>query len=367
MASAKKMSFQSLATLGILFTTLAAILIFLGSKFYFTQFPLHQFSVTNAITYTMLYVVGIILVNLFTVLFYAMNNFFVPNLILGVLNFIVAITLIILHSNNYSNNTLIYFYFIFFLLQGIFLAFIYFIYNKQHIAFSKSELSQLHPLFKYAAFSLCSNLIFFFTYRIDYWFVEMYCTAAELGNYIQASKLGQMLLIVPQILASAVFPATANVSTKQDTAVTIPILSRIIVQVFFVLTLLLLLIGKWLFPFVFGSSFQLVYWPMLLLMPGIACLAILVLLSAYFGGRNKIFINIMGVAIGLIVVVIADILLVKKWGIQGAAFASSVAYFFNLVFCIYQFTKHAKMGFLQLLQCKISDWIWLKQMLLSNK
>jgi len=367
MVSSQKIKAQSLAWFGIVFTALMALFIFGGSSFYFKYYPSSGISTPIALQYSLLYIVGIILVNLFTVLFYADNNFFIPNIVLGSINLILALGLIIAKSLGFTNNQLIHIYFSFFLLQGVFLTIAYFLFYKKAMIFSLPNKEQLYLLFKYSSISLCSNLVFFFTYRIDYWFVEMYCSTSDLGNYIQASKLGQMLLIVPQILASAVFPATANKIHQYDTASIIAILARIIIQVFVCITMLILLVGNWLFPLLFGNSFQQLYQPMLLLMPGILSLAILVLLSAFFGGKNKVYINIIGVSIGLVIVVIADSFLVKSWGIKGAAIASSIAYVANLLFCLQQFVKHSNIRFTELLHFQQSDWLWLKQMLFSNK
>ena len=51
----------------------------------------------------------------------------------------------------------------------------------------------LKIVIRYSLFALMANLIYFLVNRIDYWFVEHYCSAEDLGNYIQASKLAQML------------------------------------------------------------------------------------------------------------------------------------------------------------------------------
>ena len=67
-------------------------------------------------------------------------------------------------------------------------------------------------IIRYSLTALGANAVFFLVYRIDYLFVNYspVCSAADLGNYIQVSKLGQMMLVVPQIIASVVFPRTAS-------------------------------------------------------------------------------------------------------------------------------------------------------------
>jgi O-antigen/teichoic acid export membrane protein len=71
---------------------------------------------------------------------------------------------------------------------------------------------QFIKLIKYCLTAFGANAVFFMVYKIDYLFVNYspVCTAADLGNYIQVSKIGQLMLLVPQIIASVVFPRTAS-------------------------------------------------------------------------------------------------------------------------------------------------------------
>ena len=64
----------------------------------------------------------------------------------------------------------------------------------------------LKMVIRYSLFALVANLVYFLVNRIDYWFVEYYCSQKDLGNYIQASKIAQMLVILPAILGSTLFP-----------------------------------------------------------------------------------------------------------------------------------------------------------------
>ncbi len=110
-------------------------------------------------------------------------------------------------------------------------------------------------LIRYALLSLAANVIFFLVYRIDYWFVEKYCSAEELGNYIQVSKLGQMLLVIPTIISSVVFPHTAGAGSElTEMKHNIMRIGRITTMFFSILFLITILSGKWLFPFVFGGT-----------------------------------------------------------------------------------------------------------------
>ena len=64
----------------------------------------------------------------------------------------------------------------------------------------------LRRLWRYSAQAFAANLVFFAVYRVDYWWVAAYCSAGELGNYIQAAKLAQLFFFLPQVIAMVIFP-----------------------------------------------------------------------------------------------------------------------------------------------------------------
>jgi O-antigen/teichoic acid export membrane protein len=125
--------------------------------------------------------------------------------------------------------------------------------------------------------------------------------------------------------------------------------------------------GNWLFPFVFGSTFNNVTIPLLLLLPGIFGIAVLVLLSAYFSGKGKVSINVKGAIWALVVVVIGDIIFIPKYGIYAAAIVSAVGYLVNLAYAMWHFFKDYQLTLAELFSFNVQDWVWAKNMLFNKK
>jgi O-antigen/teichoic acid export membrane protein len=226
-----------------------------------------------------------------------------------------------------------YFYFGAFLLQGICLAVavrLKFITNGIPSFLSVFE---FRLLFSYCALAFVGNILHLLLYRLDYYFVEKYCTAAQLGNYIQVSKLANLFFILPTILASAVFPLTAS-GQKTGIIKTITLLSRCLFISYLFICLLLILAGKWLFPFVFGNSFSGMYQPFIFLVPGILALSGIFTITAYFAGNNQIKHNITGSVLALLVIFTGDIIWIPKYGINAAAMVSSIGYLVYQVYVI---------------------------------
>jgi O-antigen/teichoic acid export membrane protein len=252
-------------------------------------------------------------------------------------------------------------------LQGILLSIAFIVQQRSVIDFSLPDNDSFKLLLRYSLIALAGNLLYFFMYKIDYWFVRYYCSQLDLGNYIQAAKLAQMVLIIPQILASVIFPQTAGGSQQSDVGKSILILFRIMLQVFLLLILATFLIGPSLFITVFGHSFNNVQLPFLLLLPGIFSISVTVLLAAFFSGNGHVKLNVTGTAIGLAVVLITDVLLVPKYGIIGAAIASTIGYSAFLVYALYYFRKMHAFTIKEMFAFSKSDWLWVKHIVLPQK
>lgn len=368
-ASGNLISRHKLAWLSLLWSVVLAFVILGGMWLYFNVLQTKTYINQQAyMLYAIAYVCGILLTNFFTVLFYAYKNFLLPNLLMGVVNLLLIGGIVALHSRGQAEQITDLYFFVF-LLQGLLLAIMF---MWMHRSFSKPALPVLREyrsLFKYALVALAGNLIFFLVYRIDYWFVKhnpQSCTPEDLGNYIQASKLGQFMMVIPQILASAIFPQTASGQLRAEVNKSILVLLRIFLQVFAVIALITMLIGNQLIIFIFGDTFNNVATPLLLLIPGIAAIAILTMLSAYFSGKGKVRINVEGATLALVIVVAGDIVLIPHYGIIGAAIVSTIGYLANTLYALWHFYKDYQLTTKEVLAFSRSDWQWLVKML-ANK
>lgn len=357
---------NKLAGFGIIWILLISIVLIFFFRFWFLHFednsPIDQFKYCR---YAIFFIAGVLMNNFYTALFQSQRNFFLPNFLTGLMNIVFIGILLVEKIYNYSLSEITDSFFIFILINGTIIAITYFIRNKIFTFFSFISYDELKILFQYSLVALCTNVIFFLVYRIDYWFVKYNCSANDLGNYIQASKIGQLIFVIPQVIAAAMFPQTASGKFQEDVGDSIIKLFRIFVQFFIGLMIFVLIGGKWIFVFVFGQSFDKMQSPLLILLPGILCLSVLSLLSAYFAGKGNLKLNLKGAIYGLIVVILGNLLLLKFYSIEMAAIVSTIGYAVNFGYSFYKFLQTNKLEFVKLWQWKKSDWLWLKQMLFT--
>lgn len=317
-----------------------------------------------------LYVISNLVIIYISALYYAKKMFFSINVIICIVNFIVLISLGWLYSTNnhgaesffnllnqkiYNDSSALFqlntsgnsknsyhlagiVYFIGFAIQALVLVFVYLL-RLQIIPFVPvNRPTLIRNIFLYSSVAFISNLLFFLVTRVDYFFVEKYCNDIELGNYVQVSKMGQLLVLLPSILAGVVFPFSSG--TNDNNFLTkLQMLCRITSLLFVPAAFILVFVGYWLFPWLFGNGFRLMYPSLLLYLPGFYCLSLVALLAAHLAGRAMLNINLMASGLSLILVVTGDVLFVKLGGIYAAAAISSVAYFACLLYLLKVYEK----------------------------
>ncbi len=297
------------------------------------------------------YLPGCLLVSFFMALFYAQKNFWLPNMLMSLVIFVLITLTFYSEKLGISLERYINLYFTAFLIQGVVLAAFYLSKYRLHNIFSIPRSGVRKVVVTYSIVAFGANLLYFLLFRIDYWFVQHYCAEGDLGNYIQVSKIVQLFLTVPAMIAGAVFPFSAT-RLRKDVQNRIALLSRAAVFAFSGVCLLLTLSGYWLFPFIFGNSFAQMYQLLLLLIPGIISLVIVSLISAYFAGQNQVWVNVFGCLCGLFILVPGDILMVPLMGVKGAAIIASLSYCATLGCLLYFFIKNS--------ECRLSDFFILK-------
>ncbi len=363
-ASSNAIEDRKLLPIGIFWSLAITLVLYFLLPYYFSRFEkcdsYHSLLYTQ---YGCLYTLGILLTNYSLALFYSKGDYYLPNMAMGLLNVLFIAALFYLHFTIKNNELVMRSYFIYNLSQGLLLLLLYkfFVLHKKPLKLPHK--ANLQQVFKFALTCFLANLVFFLVYRIDFWFVKSNCNASDLGNYIQASKLGQMFLIIPQIIASAIFPQTATGNNADGIVAAIKALSRILLQFFMVIIILTGILGKAIFLLLFGASFNTMYWPMLLLLPGIFFLCNLTLIAAYFGGKGKVKHNLTGASIALVVVLLGNILMLKHYGIGIAAIVSTIGYGVNYLYAILQFRKHESYSWMEFIKWNKEDWNWLIKML----
>lgn len=291
------------------------------------------------LSYPLGFVLGNMLINFGNAFCYSKFKFRIPATVAIAVNGALVLLLVIRSFGVTLPFNFISLYFYSFLIQGIIL-FVIIIRTTTALSFEFSR-HDLQKVLKYSSVAFSANFLGLILNRIDYLFVKVYCSATDLGNYIQVAKIGQVFFLLPSILASVLFPVIA--SGKQPAIVKeIRSLSSKLFIGYGGVCLLIALCGYWLFPLVYGETFGGMYAAFLFYVPGILAMSSLYPYTVYFGGVNRVTVNLTGTAIAVLVTLAGDVLLIPRYGINAAALVSSISYITYMVYVVSVFKKQSR-------------------------
>ena len=169
------------------------------------------------------------------------------------------------------------------------------------------------------------NVLQFFNYRLDMFIVNFFLGPAGVGIYAVSVRLAELLWYLPNAVGFVIFPKAAASKPEEMNAFT-PRVFRITLGLTASGALILAFIGRPVINFIFSSAFLDAYMPFLVLLPGVVLLGGSKVLTNEIAGRGYPHYNSLNAALALVVTVVLDFVLIPRYGVLGAALASSIAY-----------------------------------------
>lgn len=169
------------------------------------------------------------------------------------------------------------------------------------------------------------NLVQFFNYRLDMFLVNYFLGPAAVGVYTVAVLLAELLWYLPNAVGFVIFPKAANTPSEVMSTFT-PRVFRATLSTSAIGALVLVVTGRPAIGTLFSAAFLPAYEPMLLLLPGVVLLGGAKVLTNELAGRGYPHYNSITAAVALVITLAGDLVLIPRYGITGAAVASSLAY-----------------------------------------
>ncbi len=309
------------------------------------------------------YLLSILLNGYLSAIFSGYKWFDTLNILTAVTNviFVIVFGILLSNKNAFSFEHTVFIvkiYILLTVLQSVLTASILLKKINYRLQFSFLKFSQSKKLFTYAGIAFFGNLFQFLAYRMDYWFIDVFQNKEELGLYALASKLNQVLWMLPMTIAAVIVPFA--VTSSELLSQKVKIILRVLFNGYVLIGLLLAVASPLLIPIVFGQSFSGTVLPFVILLPGVIVFSINTVLAAFFAGINRQDINLKISFFCFAIILSGDFLLVPKFGIKGAAVASCIGYMFSGFCSLLVFSKQSGWNFKELLLIRKQDIAGLK-------
>ncbi|MFH1074315.1 MAG: polysaccharide biosynthesis C-terminal domain-containing protein [Candidatus Firestonebacteria bacterium] len=187
-----------------------------------------------------------------------------------------------------------------------------------------------------------ANLTQFFNYRLDAFLVNLFMDVVNVGFYSVAVSLAEVLWFIPGSVATVLLPKSSASDEKENNRFT-----PLVLKATFIITLLfaavLFIGGSFFIKLLYTEKFLPALSALLILIPGTLIFSIQTVLSSDLVGRGKPGINTVISFIGLVVTLALDFLLIPKFGISGAAWASVASYATTSIITFVVFLKISRL------------------------
>jgi O-antigen/teichoic acid export membrane protein len=206
----------------------------------------------------------------------------------------------------------------------------------------ENKLKTLKDIVTLGFFSEAGNILQLLSYRLNYFLINRWYGAAALGEFSLAIQITESLRIFSKGIATVEYSYySATKSFKPRTAVT---KKSIVYSTIFVLSglAIILILPSGFLTTIFGLDFQNLKTIILFLAPGILFLSAGTIITPFFSGQGKHYINAMGSAISFLVTAIFAFMLIPAWGLTGAAIVNTLAYTAVTVYLFLAYKKHLK-------------------------
>jgi len=191
-------------------------------------------------------------------------------------------------------------------------------------------------------------------YRIDMFIIAAMLTPADLGLYSISVLIAETIWYLPSTVGQVLFAKTAS-EKKEPADDFTPLVCRSVILVTFFACAILFLISDFIIPFLFTSMFLSSVMALKLLLPGIFFFSISKILAQDLVGRGFPQHASLAAAISLAATIIFDLLLIPRFGINGASLASTISYFLSAATTLYLFKKESQVKLRDILIIKPSD------------
>lgn len=161
--------------------------------------------------------------------------------------------------------------------------------------------------------------------KADVYLLNFFLNPLAVGYYVISVRITERLWMLSQSVSTVLYPKVASMKNEERKKFT-PIASRNVLFITVVGACLLFLLSNWLIHLLYGEKYLLSVEPLKILLIGIVAISIERVLANDLLARGKPMINTYITFLALFSNIILNVILIPKYGIIGAAWASSISY-----------------------------------------
>lgn len=211
--------------------------------------------------------------------------------------------------------------------------------------------------------SYVANLTTAFSYRADIYLVNAFLGVTSVGWYSISVSIAELIWYIPNAVSTALLPRVSSIGSEQANRMT-PVVARNLFVVILVIGVGISVASPFMIDLLFPKGdFAPVVPALWWLMPGVVANGAVKVIFADLTGRGKPIYATYTATIGMVVTLLADLLLIPRAGINGAALASSIGYSVAALTGLTWFYKETGIQWSEMLVPSQQDLIFYRRLL----
>lgn len=246
---------------------------------------------------------------------------------------------------------------------------ILFVYVKKKIGGVRFSFKRaiLKDFISYGSKSYLGSIATYLYLRIDIWMINLFLNPIAVGFYAVAVGLAEKIWLISKSAGTVLFPRVASERDVKRLKEFTPIVCRNIFFITAFVALLLFILGPWLIVLFYSNNFMESVIPFQVLLIGSIAIGGSRILTNDISGRGKPMINTYVAIISLVLNLLLNIILIPKFGIVGAAWASTASYALMFFLKVLIYAKVSGNKILDIVLIKKSDFKYYKNFLFLFK
>jgi O-antigen/teichoic acid export membrane protein len=225
--------------------------------------------------------------------------------------------------------------------------------RQDGVASVRPSAALLQEELRFGSRSLLGTVAERLQFRADAFIVNAFHGVRQTGVYSVTSGLAETLWYIPNALGTVMF--SRAVDPHADAGRIAAVLTRTTIAVAVVTAIPAFALGPRLVRLVYGSAFTDAGVALRLILPGIVAYSVVAVLSRYIVGRGRPGVGTFVLVTGLVLNIGANLILVPRFGINGAAASSSISYGLTALLTLVVFRRLSGRGIAETLIIRRSD------------
>jgi O-antigen/teichoic acid export membrane protein len=229
----------------------------------------------------------------------------------------------------------------------------------------KINFKLLNGIFNYGILLSATNLAYLLSINIVTFLLKNLNNGSfsSIGLFSRASAISNMFIMIPMTIGPLLYSKLSSVNNKEILKMMVERTLRIIISISFISTLFIFFLGENLLLLFYGKDFLGATESLNILAFSLTFSSITVVLTNVFSSIGKPLNTFISYSLSLLITVICAIIMIPKFGIEGAAISVLIGLIYNSIHLFYFSKAYTGIRISKSLIVIKSDLVYLKQVI----